>query len=153
MLRRLRNNIILTLIRLRTRSSKTIQAHEPLYRMAQWETERHTSHNNWCNDWYQCMHEVTSEKPTKITFCEAMSRPKVFPFQLKLMQNECHFGTKCVIKNKLLNQNYWSWYHIFSGEDTPSTDTSYCIHILWEVCRSVVTGPPCIPHDWLRYDG
>ena len=31
----------------------------------------------------------------------------------------------------------------FSGEDTSSTDTSYCIHILWAVCRSVfVLGHP-----------
>ena len=30
----------------------------------------------------------------------------------------------------------------FSGEDTSYTDTSYCIHILWEVCRSVFYGPP-----------
>ena len=26
------------------------------------------------------------------TFCETMSRPKIFPFQLKLGVNECHFG-------------------------------------------------------------
>ena len=32
----------------------------------------------------------------------------------------------------------------FSGEVTSYTDTSYCIHILWEVCRSVFSGPPCI---------
>ena len=35
----------------------------------------------------------------------------------------------------------------FSGEETPSTDTSncmICIHILWEICRSVVIGPPCV---------
>ena len=32
----------------------------------------------------------------------------------------------------------------FSGEVTPYTDTSYSIHILWEVCRSVIYGPPCI---------
>ena len=30
----------------------------------------------------------------------------------------------------------------FSGEDTSYYDTSYCIHILWEVCRSVFLGHP-----------
>ena len=32
----------------------------------------------------------------------------------------------------------------FSGEVTSYTDVSYCIHILWEVCRSVFYGPPDI---------
>ena len=32
----------------------------------------------------------------------------------------------------------------FSGEVTSYTDISYCIHILWEVCRSIFSGPPCI---------
>ena len=26
------------------------------------------------------------------TFCETMSRPQIFPIQLKLGENECHFG-------------------------------------------------------------
>ena len=34
----------------------------------------------------------------------------------------------------------------FSGEVTSYTDTSYCIHILWEVSRSVFSGPPCISY-------
>ena len=32
----------------------------------------------------------------------------------------------------------------FLGEVTSYTDTSYFIHILWEVSRSVLFGPPCI---------
>ena len=32
----------------------------------------------------------------------------------------------------------------FSGEVTSYTNSSYCIHILWEVRRSVFHGPPCI---------
>ena len=32
----------------------------------------------------------------------------------------------------------------FSGEDSPSTDTSHFISLLPEVCRSVLFGPPCI---------
>ena len=35
----------------------------------------------------------------------------------------------------------------FSGEDTPSTDTSHLISLLPEVCRSVIFGPPCI-NSW-----
>ena len=31
-------------------------------------------------------------------------------------------------------------YHFFSGEDTPSTDTSHLISLLPEVCRSVIFG-------------
>ena len=34
----------------------------------------------------------------------------------------------------------------FSGEVTSYTDTSYCIHKLWEACCSVFFWPPCI---WL----
>ena len=34
----------------------------------------------------------------------------------------------------------------FSGENTPSTDPSHYLQILPEVCRSVISGPPCI-HD------
>ena len=34
---------------------------------------------------------------------------------------------------------------VSSNPVTPYTDTSYCIHILWEVCRSIFfSGPPCI---------
>ena len=33
---------------------------------------------------------------------------------------------------------------IFSGEFTSYTDTSYCINILWEICSSTFSGPPCI---------
>ena len=33
---------------------------------------------------------------------------------------------------------------LFSGEVTSCTDTSYCIHILCEVSRSIFSGPPCI---------
>ena len=32
----------------------------------------------------------------------------------------------------------------FSGENTPSTDTSNYLQLLPEVCRSVIYGPPCI---------
>ena len=32
----------------------------------------------------------------------------------------------------------------FSGEVSSYTGTSYCIHILWAVCRSIFIGPPCI---------
>ena len=32
----------------------------------------------------------------------------------------------------------------FSGENTPSTDTSHYLQLLPEVCRSVIFGPPCI---------
>ena len=35
----------------------------------------------------------------------------------------------------------------FSGEVTSYTDTSYCIHILREECRSVFSGPPCIRYS------
>ena len=37
----------------------------------------------------------------------------------------------------------------FSGEVIPYTDTTYSIHILCEVCRSVFYGPPCIVKDWM----
>ena len=36
---------------------------------------------------------------------------------------------------------------IFSGENTPSTDTSHYLQLLPEVCRSVIFGPPCIDID------
>ena len=36
----------------------------------------------------------------------------------------------------------------FSGEVTTYTDTSYCIHILWEVSRSIFSGPPCIGNSY-----
>ena len=32
----------------------------------------------------------------------------------------------------------------FSGGDTSSTETGYCIYILREICRSIFIGPPCI---------
>ena len=32
----------------------------------------------------------------------------------------------------------------FSGEVTSYTDTSHCIHISWEVCRSGFYGSPCL---------
>ena len=128
-----------------------------------------------------------------------MSRPKFFPFQLKLCVNECHSGlpqfwaviqliamrifyiyypilTRRIDKVKWItahNGGKPKWYSftpnlswketmwvltlshkmcprkqttepklvimvsLFSGEVTSSTDTSYCIHILWEVCLSV----------------
>ena len=34
----------------------------------------------------------------------------------------------------------------FSEEVTSYTYTRYCIHILWEICRSVFHGPHCIEH-------
>ena len=48
-----------------------------------------------------------------------------------------HCLTKWALENKLINETWWSWYNFFSGEVTSYTDTSYCIHILWDVCRSV----------------
>ena len=39
----------------------------------------------------------------------------------------------------------------FSGEVTSYIDFSYCIHILWEVCRSVFSGPPCIGILYYRH--
>ena len=58
-----------------------------------------------------------------------------------------HCLTKCALQNKLLNQNCWS--SLFSGEVTSYTDTSYCTHTSWEVCRSAFLGgwgggEPCI---------
>ena len=47
-----------------------------------------------------------------------------------------HYLTKCALENRLLNQNWWSWYH-FSQKKLPHvyTDTRYmyCIHMLWGV--------------------
>ena len=80
------------------------------------------------------MYEVTSPEKmdTKITnfgslslfsrahyFCETMSR-------LKLCPRKQTTGLKLVILVSFI-----------SGEVTSYTDNSYCIHILWEVCRSV----------------
>ena len=81
-------------------------------------------------------------------------KPKWHSFKPGFALKRGNFGprhclTKCTLENNLLNQNCWSWYHFFSGEDTSSTDTSYCIHILWEICWSVFIGPPCILHDSL----
>ena len=39
-----------------------------------------------------------------------------------------------------------------SGEVTSYTDTIYCIHILWEVCRSIISGPPCIRTEHYYYE-
>ena len=41
-------------------------------------------------------------------------------------------------------------FFFFSGEVIPYTNTSYCIHILWEVCRSIFYGPPCIVLPWKK---
>ena len=62
-------------------------------------------------------------------------------------------STKCALENKLLlNQNCWSWYHF--SQKLPHTlivsDTSYCIHTLWEVSCSIFSGPPCI---WTKTRG
>ena len=62
------------------------------------------------------------------------------PQQFKLKREyfgSRHYLTKCALQNKLLNQNFVILESFFfSGEVTSYTDTSYCIHILWEVCRS-----------------
>ena len=56
-----------------------------------------------------------------------------------------HCVTKRAIENKILNQNLILGHELlFSREDTSPTDTSYCIHILWEVCCSVFIEAPCI---------
>merc|ERR1712074_315284 len=39
----------------------------------------------------------------------------------------------------------------FSGENTPSTDPSHYLQILPEVCRSVISGPPCITNKVMNY--
>ena len=44
----------------------------------------------------------------------------------------------------------------FSGGVTSYNDTSYCIHILWEVCCSISSGPPCIGNsniEWPSFMG
>ena len=33
---------------------------------------------------------------------------------------------------------------LFSGENTPSIDTNQYLQLLPEVCRSIISGPPCI---------
>ena len=38
-----------------------------------------------------------------------------------------------ILEHKLLNQNWWSWYNFSKDrEDTPSTNTSYCISTYYE---------------------
>ena len=45
-----------------------------------------------------------------------------------------HCLTKCALESK---PKLLILVPFFSGEVTSYTDTSYCIHILWDVCRSV----------------
>ena len=47
----------------------------------------------------------------------------------------------CLTRNKLLNQNCWSWYHLFR-EKIPHL--YQILHLYWGVCCSVFIGPPCI---------
>ena len=177
-----------------------------------------------CNDWYQCMHEVTSpeKNDTKISNflfsiffsrahfvrqCQgpnlpfwAKTRAEWMPFRLaivvssnpltlsmcilytrnplvkmridkvkwikycsQLWQAEMalihalfklkreNFGPqhclrKCALENKLLNQNYWSWYH-FSQEKLPDTliPVIASIHVYCgKYAILFLYGPPCI---------
>ena len=56
-----------------------------------------------------------------------------------------HCLTKCALENKTTGPKLLIFASIFSGEVTTYTDTSYCIHILWEVYAvPFFYGPPCI---------
>ena len=56
-----------------------------------------------------------------------------------------HCLTKCALEKKLLTEpKLLILVSFFSWEVTSNNDTSYCIHILREVCRSAFSGPPCI---------
>ena len=68
---------------------------------------------------------------SKGTFCETMSRPKIFHFQLKQHVNECHFSLP-----------QWWAVNPFNFVNT------LCIVKIGysdvKVCRSIFLGPPCI---------
>ena len=88
------------------------------------KTERHTSHVYGWNNWYQWMRYLLLRKMVTRsailvhsfvfygTFHETMSRPQVFPFQLKLGVNECHFGLPQLVIHltcqcALLRAGFW----------------------------------------------
>ena len=54
------------------------------------------------------------------------------------------FGSACRVTQQVTEPKLLILVSFFSGEVTSYTDTSYCIHIMLEVCRSIFYGPPCI---------
>ena len=65
-----------------------------------------------------------------------------------------HCLTYVPLENKLLNQNWWSWYHFSKEKVTSYTDTSYCNPHIVGSMPFHFSGPPCIkkhrrvPCEW-----
>ena len=57
----------------------------------------------------------------------------------------------CDLENKLTQTKIGDLVSIFSGEVTSNTDTSYCIHILLEVCPSVFFDHPVYCHNKMSH--
>ena len=69
-------------------------------------------------------------------------RPKWHSFASSLSWTEIFWGAtilsdKMGPRKQTTEPNLLILVSFFSGEVTPYTDNSYCIHMLWEVCRSV----------------
>ena len=80
-------------------------------------------------------------------YCSDCGKPKWHSLMPSLSWKGKSLGLDIVSQNVPWKTNYWtnwSWFHFSSREVSSYTDTSYCIYILWEVCRSVFHGPPCI---------